>query len=127
MESLRLQIRPVLLRLLLVAAVAVSHCCLMGHAAWAADGRAGGASAHVAPGHLPVAARDGAPMAPMACDGAHAVATTRPAVPSPGPAAVPVAATAVARGGATLWALPAYRNPPDPLPPSHAFLQTYLI
>lgn len=126
MQSVHVSIRPVLLRLLLVAAVAVSHCCLMGQTAWAAGVHDGAMSAHGAPGPATAADWHRSPMAPMICDGAHAVVAARLALPAPAPASVPVAVT-VALGSLTPQPSPVYRDPPDPLPPSRATLQIFLI
>jgi len=129
MESLRPHSRLLVLRLLLVAAVAVSHCCLMGHAAWAADGHGGASLAHVAPGHAMSAQWQGTAMAPMVCDGAHAVASARLAVPVPTSAAAPVAAhlAPASLGAGSPQPARADRARPDPLPPSRATLQIFRI
>jgi hypothetical protein len=115
-------------RLLLVAAIAVSHCCLMGHSAWAADVHGSGSSAHTAPAHALTAEWQGTPVAPMVCDGAHAMATARLALPVPTPGSALVAAhLALCAVGTGARPVAAYRDPPDPIPPSRALLQTYLI
>jgi hypothetical protein len=127
MVSLRANARLVLLRLLLVAAVAVSHCCLLGHSAWAAGLHADGAATHGEMGPAAVTAWTQAPEMPMVCGGAHGVATARPAVPSPGVTALPVVAAPTAVGGPASRPVAARAHSPDPLPPSRAVLQTYLI
>jgi len=127
MESASPYPRTWLLRLLLVASIAVSHCCLLGHSVWAAGLHGDGPMAHGMAGQAASADWTPVPGSPMVCGGAHGVATARLAVPSPGPAVVPVAACAAALGGPARWTVPAYRDPPDPLPPSRARLQTYLI
>ena len=128
MESVFPHPRMVLLRLLVVAAIAVGHCCLMGQNAWAADAHGGGSSAHGVPGQA-MPAHWGSPAAPMVCDGAHAVVAARLALPAPTPVAALMAARQALGAGVTGPARPAraYRNPPDPHPPSRAVLQIFLI
>lgn len=129
MVSLAAHTRQVILRLLLVAAVAVSHCCLIGHAAWAADAHGGAIAAHLAPGHAVPATWQGVPAAPMVCGGAHGMTAARVAVPAPAPAATPVAAGPVPDpwGSGPERPVHADRARPDPSPPSRAGLQSYLI
>jgi len=114
-------------RLLLVAAVIVSHCCLMGHSAWAADVHGGGSSAHTVPAHALPAEWQGTPVAPMVCDGAHAMATAGLALPAPVPAPMSAAAVTVPLGSPTPQRPASVSDPPDAFPPSRALLQTYLI
>jgi hypothetical protein len=133
MPFARPHVPPVLLRLLLVAAVAVGHCCLMGHTAWAGDAHGTGASAHPAVHPAPDVAGHAhwapLPDAPMVCDGAHAVTSARPALPAPTAFAVPVAVSGVRGPAAPSHASPAWaeRAPPDAVHRSRATLQVYLI
>jgi len=128
MESAFSSTRLVFVRLLLVAAVAVGHCCLMGHTAWAADVHGGDLSAHMAPGQAPSVQWQPLPAAPMVCDGAHAVMIARPALPAPSSVAMPMmAASVLGSGTRTSRPVLAYRGPPDAPPPSRSTLQIFLI
>lgn len=120
-----LHTRSALLRLLLVAAVVVSHCCLMGQTAHAAGVHADGGPAHGVTQGVAGFECQRVPSAPMACEGAHAVAVARMAVPAPAIAALPVP-TAPA-GGSLRWSPALVPDPPDLGAPSRALLQTYLI
>lgn len=125
MESIHSSTRQVLLRLLLVAAVAVSHCCLLGQTAHAAGVHADAGSMHGAAAGVAGFECERSPGAHMDCEGAHALASARVALPAPGPAVAGVAPVPTAT--------PAHRSAPsrpvlpERSPPSRAVLQTYLI
>lgn len=127
MASVSRPSNALVVRLLLVAAVALSHCCLLGHSAWAAGMHGDGVGAHGAAATTADATWGLAPEAPMVCGGAHGVAAVRPAVPSPGAAALPVVATTRPVGGPLPRSVPARAHPPDPRPPSRSRLQVFLI
>jgi len=126
MTSVRRHTHSLVVRLLLVVTVAVGHCCLLGQTAHAAGVHAGTGPVHGAEASPAGFECQRTPVAPMACDGAHAVATARAELPAPALASMPAAVT-MGLGSLTPQPARAYRDPPDARPPSRATLQIFLI